>query len=128
MVEKILNTETRQFKVAFPSTLNDNHTLFGGIAMQWMDEVAYITARRFAQQKMVTVSVDKIKFLQPINSGSIVEVVGRVSKVKNAIIEIQTNVYIEEMLVKKNAIEAVFTFAAVNNLNKPVRIFIEKEY
>ena len=43
MEERIIQSETRQFKAIFPNTLNANETLFGGQAMKWMDEVAYIT-------------------------------------------------------------------------------------
>ncbi len=42
--------ETRQIKVVFknkPMTI----ILFGGTAMQWMDEVAYITATRFCGRR-----------------------------------------------------------------------------
>lgn len=52
MEERIIQSETRQFKAIFPNTLNANETLFGGQAMKWMDEVAYITATRFTRQKM----------------------------------------------------------------------------
>ena len=48
----IENSITRQFKAIFPNTLNANETLFGGEAMKWMDEVAYITATRFTRQRM----------------------------------------------------------------------------
>ena len=84
MDERIINSETRQFKVIFPSMLNDHGTLFGGIAMQWMDEVAYIAAIRFTRSKMVTVSVEKINFLLPMKSGKIAEIIGKVTKVKTA--------------------------------------------
>jgi len=47
MDDRIMKSETKQFKVIFPHTLNDHDTLFGGIAMQWMNEVAYIVAFRF---------------------------------------------------------------------------------
>jgi len=72
MDERIIKSETNQFKIIFPNFLNDNGNLFGGIAMHWMDEVAYMTAIRFSKKKMVTVSCEKVKFLLPINSGKIV--------------------------------------------------------
>ena len=63
MEERIIQSETRQFKAIFPNTLNANETLFGGQAMKWMDEVAYITATRFTRQKMFTVNTENIYFL-----------------------------------------------------------------
>lgn len=80
MEKHIQLSETRQFKAIFPNSLNANETLFGGQAMQWMDEVAYITATRFTRQRMFTVNTENIKFLKAVNPDSIVEVVGRIEK------------------------------------------------
>ncbi|MDT3409111.1 UNVERIFIED_CONTAM: acyl-CoA hydrolase [Pseudacidovorax intermedius] len=60
--ERIEASETRIFKAVFPNTTNHYDTLFGGTAMQLMDEVAFITATRFARKRVVTVSSDKIDF------------------------------------------------------------------
>jgi acyl-CoA hydrolase len=124
MEERIRISETRQFKVVLPNTLNDHETLFGGIAMQWMDEVAYITAIRFTRKKMVTVSVEMIQFLLPVQSGTLVEIIGKVVKIGNAKIKIQVEIFIEEMYAesRQKAVEALFTFASVDEKNKPVPI------
>jgi acyl-CoA hydrolase len=124
MDEKIKNSETRQFKVVFPNTLNAHDTLFGGTAMQWMDEVAYITATRFTRMKMVTISTDKMKFKNAIKSGTIAEIVGRVIKVSNFKLDILVEIYVEEMFSEKKlkAVDAIFTFAAIDQNHKPIRI------
>jgi acyl-CoA hydrolase len=126
-LNRIENTETRQFKMIFHNTVNDNDTLFGGTAMQWMDEVAYITATRFTRMNMVTVCSDKIEFLKPIKYGSIAEIIGKVSKVGNAKIVINVEIFIEDMVsdARNKAVEASFTFAAIDKNNIPVRITIE---
>lgn len=124
MNSRIKNAETRQFKCIFPDSLNDQDNLFGGIAMKWMDEVAYITATRYAKMKMVTVSCNKIKFLSPIKSGTIAEIIGKVTQVKNVTIEIQVEIFLEDKYSdeRQKAVYALFTFAAVNENNKPLRI------
>jgi acyl-CoA hydrolase len=124
MSNTINNSVTSQFKVVFPTALNNHETLFGGEALKWMDEVAYIAAVRFTRKKMVTVCTDKIKFLQPIKSGSIVEIVGKVIKISAVKIDVLVEIYMEEMFDEKRlkAISGVFTFAAVNNKNKPIAI------
>jgi acyl-CoA hydrolase len=129
MHERIKKSETRQFKAIFPGTLNDNDTLFGGTAMQWMDEVAYITATRFVRKKMVTVSSDKVQFLHPVKPGSIAEIIGKVIKTRNATIEVQVEIFIEDMYSdnRQKAVNGLFTFAAIDNANKPIPIGI-KEY
>ena len=122
--EKIKLSETKQFKMVFPCTLNANDSLFGGMAMQWMDEVAYITAIRFTRKQMVTVSADKIKFFLPIKPDSVIEVVGKVVKIGNVKIEILVEIFSEMMYseLREKAIEATFVFAAVNGENKIVGI------
>lgn len=124
MNSRIRNAITRQFKCIFPDSLNDQDNLFGGIAMKWMDEVAYIAATRYAKKKMVTVSCDKIQFLSPIKSGTIAEIIGKVSKVKNVTIEIQVEIFLEDKYSdeRQKVVEASFTFAAVNENNNPIRI------
>jgi len=122
--EKINQSITRQFKVIFPNTLNVNETLFGGTAMQWMDEVAYITATRFTRQKMVTVSTDKINFRKPIPFGTIAEIVGRVCNVGNVKLIVQVEIFVEQMYrnEREKVIEGKFTFVAINDKHQPVKL------
>ena len=70
---KVENSVTRVFKAVFLFFSNHYDTLFGGTAMLYMDEVAFITATRFSRQKMVTVSSDRIDFKRPIPHGTIIE-------------------------------------------------------
>jgi acyl-CoA hydrolase len=125
--ERIMNTETRQFKMIFHNAVNDHDTLFGGTAMQWMDEVAYITATRFTRMNMVTVCSDKVEFLKPITYGSFAEIIGKVVKVGNVKLIIRVEIFIEDMLSdnRTKAVEASFTFAAIDKDHNPVRIEIK---
>lgn len=125
-----MDVETRQVKVVFPNALNEHHTLFGGTAMQWMDEVAYITAIRLTRCRMVTVSVEKIKFRLPVKAGTIAEIIGKVIKVRPYKVEVQIEIYVEEMFINKRekAIEALFTLAAIDDSNKPIPIKIQTSF
>jgi acyl-CoA hydrolase len=122
--ERIYQSETHQFRMVLPCYLNDNGFLFGGTAMKWMDEVAYITALRFTRMKMVTVSVDNVNFRKIINQGTMLEIIGKVTKVGNVKIGISIEVLTEsiENDKRETAMDAVFTFAAINKDNKPVCI------
>lgn len=124
MEERIRKSETRQFKAIFPNTLNANDTLFGGQAMQWMDEVAYITATRFTHQRMFTVNTEKIRFLKAIESNTIVEVVGRIEKTHPIKLRVKVEIYVEEMYGqdREKAIEGVFVFASLDENRRPKRI------
>jgi acyl-CoA hydrolase len=122
--ERISSTETHQFRMIFNDALNDNEVLFGGLAMKWMDEVAYITALRYTRMKVVTVSVDNLKFLQTIKPGSMIEIIGRVVKAGNVKIKIQVKIFVETTNsdLREKAVEATFTFAAINDDYKPICI------
>ncbi|RDV16579.1 acyl-CoA thioesterase [Pontibacter diazotrophicus] len=122
--ERIRKSETRIFKAVFPNTTNHYDTLFGGAAMQLMDEVAFITATRFSRQRMVTVSSDKIDFNKPIPAGTIIELVGTVTKVGNTSIKVRVEIDIEQMYSdhRENAIRGEFTFVAIDENKQPVSI------
>ncbi len=119
-----IKAETRQVKIVFKNLINDHNTLFGGIALQWMDEVAYITATRFCRKKMVTISTGKIDFKKPIPYGTIVELLGTIGSVGTVKLEINVKIYIEQKYIESRelAVEGNFYFAAVDDDNLPVRL------
>ncbi|WP_339925508.1 acyl-CoA thioesterase [uncultured Cyclobacterium sp.] len=124
--DKINQSETRIFKAVFPNTTNHYDTLFGGKAMQWMDEVAFITATRFSRQHMVTISSDKIDFTRPIPAGTIIELCGRVVRVGNTSLKVSVEIFIEQMyeVGREKAISGTFTFVAIDKDKKPVKIIV----
>lgn len=119
------SSETKQVKVVFKNLINDHNTLFGGIALKWMDEVAYITATRFCRKKVVTISTGKIDFKKPIPYGTIAELIGTVSNVGSVKLEINVQIYIEQKYnkVRELAVEGNFYFAAVDENNLPIKLF-----
>lgn len=124
IAEKIVHSETRIFKAVFPSTTNHYDTLFGGTAMSLMDEVAFITATRFARKKMVTVSSGKIDFNKPIPAGTIVELIGKITEVGNTSVKVLVEIYIEEMYsdTREKAITGTFSLVAIGEDKLPVSV------
>jgi uncharacterized protein (TIGR00369 family) len=122
--ERIQASETHVFKTVFPNTTNHYDTLFGGVAMKMMDEVAFMAATRFSRQVMVTVSSDKIDFKKPIPSGTFIELIGRVVHVGNTSMRVNVEIYIEKMHEegRELAIHGDFTFVAIDENKKPVKI------
>lgn len=117
--------EIRQERLIFHESVNDQGNLFGGNAMKWMDEVAYIAAKQFTHQRMVTVSVERVKFLLAIPLGSIVKVRAKIHSAGSVKLVINTEIWLD---VKKEAgsikaIEGRFIFAAVDNAGNPKRLF-----
>ena len=122
--ERIKKSTTTIFKAVFPNTTNHYHTLFGGTAMQLMDETAFITATRFSRLQMVTVSSDKIDFKRPIPAGTIVELIGYVTHLGNTSLKVGVDIYVEEMYSssREKAVTGEFTFVAVDENKKPIKI------
>lgn len=122
--EKIQQSETHIFKAVFPNTTNHYDTLFGGTAMQLMDEVAFITATRFTRQTVVTVSSDKIDFTKPIPAGTIIELIGKVIHLGNKSLKVSVEIFIEQMYTehREKAIHGEFTFVAIDENKKPIQI------
>lgn len=122
--QKIKAAETHIFKVVFPNTTNHYDTLFGGLAMYLMDEAAFMTATRFSRKKMVTVSSGKIDFNQPIPADTIIELVGKVVRVGNTSLDVEVEIFVEEMYqdVRKQAIKGIFTFVALDEHKKPIAV------
>lgn len=122
--ERKEHSKTTIFKAVFPNTTNHYDTLFGGTAMQLMDETAFITATRFSRQRMVTVSSDKIDFTKPIPAGTIIELTGKVTYIGNTSLKVRVDIYVEEMysLSREKAVSGEFTFVAMDEYKQPVKI------
>mgnify|MGYP001214018541 CR=1 FL=1 len=120
----IRESETRLFKAVFPNTTNHYGTLFGGTALQLMDEVSFICATRFSRKKVVTVSSDKIDFAKPIPEGTIVELVATIKTVGNTSCIVNVDIFMEEMYSNKRekVVSGSFTFVAVDDQKKPIPI------
>jgi acyl-CoA hydrolase len=121
--------QTRQSRVVFSKHLNSNGTLFGGEAMQWLDEVALITATRYTRQRMITVKIEQVSFLKPILPNSILDITGRIVGTNHVKIFIKVEVHCEDMFSQRRekVMEADFIFAACNNDLSPTILKIQKD-
>tara|TARA_B100000508_G_scaffold140085_2_gene140069 strand:+ start:89664 stop:90053 length:390 start_codon:yes stop_codon:yes gene_type:complete len=121
---RIKEAETRIFKAVFPNTTNHYDTLFGGKALQLMDEVAFICATRFSRQKVVTVSSDRVDFKKPIPSGTLIELVANIDSVGKSSIVVGVDIFIEQMYSEKRerAVHGTFTMVAVDDEKNPVSV------
>lgn len=122
---RIEQSRTHVFKVVFPNTTNHYDTLFGGNAMQLMDESAFIAATRFCRKKVVTVSSGKIDFKEPIPANTIVELVAEVVRIGKTSLDVKVDIFQEDMYIedtRKKSISGTFTFVALDMNNKPTQI------
>lgn len=122
--QQIEQSKTTMVKAVFPTDTNHYDTLFGGTALQWMDETAFITATRFSRQKMVTVSSERIDFTEPIPAGKLVELTGKITNVGNTSLTVTVTIIIEDMYSdkKSEAIKGEFNTVAIDDERKPTPI------
>lgn len=127
--EETRRSRTRITKQVFPQDTNPIGTLYGGTAMAWMDEVAFLTATRFCRQQVVTVSMDRVDFKVPIPKGSIVELVGEVTRVGNTSMTVCVNIYREDRDSGEQelAISGHLVFVAVDDTMRPVQLGVHKQ-
>lgn len=124
IARRIAASRTHLTKAVFPNTTNHYDTLFGGKALQLMDEAAFICATRFSRKRMVTINSSSIDFLEPIPAGSIIELIAEVVQVGRTSLKIQVNIYLEEMYdeIRFKAIDGIFTFVAIDENRLPIPV------
>jgi len=118
------HARTRITKLVFPQDTNPIGTLYGGTAMKWMDEVAFLTATRFARRQVVTVSMDRVDFKTPIPRGNIVELIGEVTRVGNTSVTVTVSILREDPLsgTQELAIQGELVMVAVDDRMQPMQI------
>jgi acyl-CoA hydrolase len=120
--ERIAQSKTRITKLVFPQDTNPIGTLYGGTAMKWMDEVAFLAATRFARRQVVTVSMDRVDFKVPIPEGAIIELIGEVSRVGNTSLTITVKILREDAFTggQELAIQGELVMVSVDDAMQPV--------
>src|SRR3954462_194039 len=74
-------SETTVSELMIPAYANFGGKIHGGILLSLMDKVAYACASKHAGNYCVTVSVDNVEFLQPVEVGEMVSMKASVNYV-----------------------------------------------
>ena len=111
-------------EIVLPNDTNNLDNLMGGRLWYWMDITAGIAAQRHCNRTSVTASVNNVSFNNPIPRASIVTIEANISRSFTSSMEIFLDVWAEDTLSgeKTKCNEAIYTFVAVNNLGKPVKV------
>jgi uncharacterized protein (TIGR00369 family) len=111
-------------ELMIPSYANFGGKIHGGILLSLMDKVAYACASKHAGTYCVTVSVDKVEFLQPVEVGELVSMHASVNYVGNT--SLIVGIRVEAQNVKAGSIKhtnsSYFTMVAKDDDDKPVRV------
>ena len=106
-----------------PNHLNGANRLFGGILMQWIDEVAGIVAKRHSMSNVTTASVDNLTFLHGAYQGDLVVIKGKLTWVGSSSMEVCVDTYVESISGARHRINnAHFMMVALDENDKPVKV------
>ena len=106
-----------------PTYLNGAGRLFGGILMQWIDEVAGIVAKRHSMCNVTTASVDNLTFLNGAYNGDMIVIKGKMTWVGSSSMEVCVDTYVENRKGERERINnAHFMMVALDENDRPVKV------
>ena len=106
-----------------PNHLNSAERLFGGILMQWIDEVAGLVAKRHTRMNVITASVDDLKFLHGAYQKDVIVIIGKITYVGTTSMEVKVDTYVEQIDGERTLINrAYFTMVGLDADDKPAMV------
>jgi uncharacterized protein (TIGR00369 family) len=117
-------SQTTITELMIPSYANFGGKIHGGILLSMMDKVAYACASKHAGSYCVTVSVDTVDFLEPLEVGELVSLHASVNHVGKSSMIVGIRVEAENVItgVKRHTNTSYFTMVAKGNDNKPKEV------
>ncbi len=117
-------SKTTITELMIPSYANFGGKIHGGILLSLMDKVAYACASKHSGTYCVTVSVDKVEFLQPVEVGELVSLKASVNYVGRS--SLIVGIRVEAQHVKHGATKhtnsSYFTMVAKGDDEKPCTV------
>ena len=128
---KVSESRVETVHMVRPNHLNAAGRLFGGILMQWLDEVAGLVAKRHTRSNVITASVDNLRFIKGAYQKDVIVIIGKVTYVGNTSMEVRVDTDVENVDGMRRPINrAYFTMVALDENDKPrkaPRLILETE-
>ena len=123
-MSSVQNKELTMSILVTPSMANFSGNMHGGQILKLLDEVAYACASRYCGEYVVTLSVDKVIFKEPIPVGSLVTFLACVNYTGNTSMEVGIKVVTED--IRKHHVKhtntCYFTMVAMGEDGNPVKV------
>ncbi len=131
MEKRWQDARAEQVHIIRPEHINGSGRLFGGQLLMWIDVVAGVTARRFANSDVTTACIDHLQFLAPARAGDLLVIVGRVTWTGRTSLEVRTDSFVEKMDGRREMVNRAYLVEVAldeNERPKPVpRLLLESE-
>ncbi|MFW7377738.1 MAG: acyl-CoA thioesterase [Oligoflexus sp.] len=121
-MEEALNSRSMHMSVLVtPDMANFSGHMHGGDLLKMLDKVAYSCAMRYSGSYVVTLSVDKVLFKQPIYIGDMLTFLALVNYTGKTSMEIGIKVIAEDLIKKtqRHTNSCYFTMVALDEDGKP---------
>ncbi|WP_218109832.1 acyl-CoA thioesterase [Oligoflexus tunisiensis] len=121
----VFNPRALQMSVLVtPDMANFSGHMHGGDLLKYLDKVAYTCAMRYAASYVVTLSVDKVLFKQPIFIGELLTFLALVNYTGKTSMEIGIKVVAEDLVKKsqRHTNSSYFTMVALDEKGNPKAI------
>lgn len=107
-----------------PDMANFSGNVHGGHILKLLDQVAYACASRYAGMYVVTLSVDRVLFRQPIRVGELVTFLASVNYTGNTSMEVGIKVVSEDIHkgIATHTNSCFFTMVAMNEDGTPGKV------
>jgi len=111
-------------ELMMPHHANNLGHVFGGVMLSMMDKTAAIAAFRHCRTNVVTASIDRVDFREPIHLGDLVVMKASVNYVGKTSMEVGIRVEAEELLSgrRRHTNSCYLTFVAVDRNGRPIEI------
>ena len=110
--------------LAMPRDSNPNRDIFGGWILSQMDIGGGLLAKEVARGRVVTVTVDKMTFVRPVQVGDTVCVYAKVERIGNSSMDVKLEVWakdlMEEFEEQRHIVtEGLFRYVAIDEQGRP---------
>jgi len=111
-------------ELMMPHHANNLGHVFGGVMLSMMDKTAAVAAFRHCRLNVVTASIDRVDFRQPIHVGDLVVMKASVNYVGTTSMEVGVRVEAEELLTgrRRHTNSCYLTFVAVDRNGRPIEV------
>ncbi len=111
-------------ELMMPQHVNNLGNIFGGVLLSQVDRAAAVAAMRHAGRPVVTVSIDRVDFKEPIYAGELLICKARVNYVGRTSMEIGVHVEAENLLTgkRRHTNTCYLTFVAIDAEGAPAPV------
>ena len=111
-------------ELMMPEHANNLGHVFGGVILSMMDKCAAIAAFRHSRASVVTASIDRVDFREPIHLGDLVVMKSSVNYAGRTSMEVGVRVEAEDLLTgrRRHTNSCYLTFVAVDRNGRPIEV------